>query len=499
MARLLLLLSAVWLPTLGLASEVTGRVLDADGVPVADAYVQARAGERREIRAQTRTDKTGAYRLEAPEGPVQLEAQKTGLYVVEAGGLAAPSITKTCPAEGECGEVDFVLGPAPVIEAWLVDEYGDPVSDATVTLSAPAPDRAQDATQTWGRIRGRAASDDRGYLRFWDVPPGEYELKLMDRNMGYPGRGISYSADPQRVSVAAGDRRAEVRMALRSGGASFTISGVVKGAPEPKEGEYVSISVRPKLKPGESSFWMTSRPLGKDGSFTVPGLKKGEYVLQLTRYTRAQTFNLPEQQLLAEISVESDVSDLEFTPQPKTGVEVTVDFGEAEPHHLWFQLVPIAGAGSVESLSVRGDQKASHGGLTAGEYRLVLFSNDSYLEQDYEFHVERGRMTPLDVRIGTEFASLTGTVQLAEGAERQSAAHFTVAVKGRRRRHKVQADDRGRFVIEKLAPGDYLIAAWAKPDVDVEDDAVWRDAAGEARELRLEPGFEVEIDLTAKP
>lgn len=498
MARLLLLLSAVWLPTLGLASEVTGRVLDADGAPVAAAYVQARAGERNQIRAQTQTDETGAYRLEVPEGPVKLEAKKTGWYVTEAGGLATASITKTCPAEGACGKVDFVLSPAPVVEAWLADEYGDPVASVSVSLSAPAPEGRQNPAQVWGRMRGRALSDDRGYLRFWDVPPGEYELKLMERGMG-PVRNSGYAADPQRIFLAPGDRRAEVRMGVRSGGASFAISGVIEGLPEAGEGERFGVSVRPKLKPGETSFWMTSRPLGEDGKFSVPGLKKGEYVLQLTRYKQGPGLVFPAQQLLGTVQVEGDVADLTLTPQPKTGVELTVDFGEEEPHHLWLQILPESGEGSLETLSVRGTGRAEHGGLAPGEYRLILYSNDSYLEEDYRFRVERGQMTPLTVRIGTEFARLAGRVRLAEGAERASAAHFTVAAKGRNLRRKVQADDQGRFVIEKLPPGEYVVAAWVAPDVDVDDDGVWADAAGEVRELRLEPGFEVEIDLTARP
>ena len=472
---------------------------DTDGAPVAEAYVHARAGERRQIRAQARTDADGRYVLEAPGGHLQFEAVKTGLYVVEAGGLAAPTISKTCPEEGVCGEVDFMLSAAPVVEAWLADEFGDPVSGLYVALSVPTPEGAQDVTQSFGRMRGRAMSDDRGYVRFWGIPPGEYELKLMDRNMGFPGRGSSYSADPKSVIVAPGDRRAEVRMGVRSGGASFTISGVIEGAPEAKEGEHLSVTVRPKLKPGESSFWMTSRPLEEGGRFSVSGLKKGEYVLQLTRYRRGEQFSLPEQELLTEVTLDSDISDLVVEPQPKTGVRLTVDFGEAEPHHLWLQILPIRGAGSIETLNVRGPEGAEQGALLPGEYRLAMYSNDSYLLEDYEFRVEHGQMTPLTVRIGTEFSSLTGTVLLAESETRQSAAHFTVAVKGRRMRSKVQADGQGRFVFEKLPPGNYVVAAWAAPDVDVAGDDVWRDAAGGARELRLEPGFEVEIDLTAQP
>jgi hypothetical protein len=88
---------------------------------------------------------------------------------------------------------------------------------------------------------------------------------------------------------------------------------------------------------------------------------------------------------------------------------------------------------------------------------------------------------------------------VAEGADRAGAAHFTVGVRGSWRRLKMQADEDGRFAFDKLAPGDYEVAAWSKPDVDVENDDIWAEAAGSASKVQIEPGFDVEINLTASP
>jgi hypothetical protein len=62
----------------------------------------------------------------------------------------------------------------------------------------------------------------------------------------------------------------------------------------------------------------------------------------------------------------------------------------------------------------------------------------------------------------------------------------------------MQADEDGRFVFDKLPPGDYEVAAWPKPDVDVENDDAWSNV-GSVNKVQLEAGFDVEVNLTAAP
>lgn len=494
MIRFLLFLSAVS-PLLLPASEVRGRVTDADGAPVSEAYVHARSGEQRQIRAQARTDEDGRYVLEAPEGPLQFESAKTGLYVVEAGGIASPTVSRTCPEEGACGELDFVLGAASAVDLWLADAYGDPVANIQVILTEPTPDREAGSRAAQWRPRAVVYSDDRGFARWWGVPPGSYEIQVRDRNMGYPARGPGFHADPRALVIAPGEAAVEVRIPLRSAGSVFTVSGFVKDLPEIGEGGGYMVSFRQKAEAGNRSTSRSMQPV-RVGRFTVPGLTSGGYVAQLVRFSRDGT--PPEVRLLGELEVDGDQKDLELTPRPKTGVAATFDFGEGERTNLRLQVIPVDGIGLTDGLQLeRPSNTAENTALPPGEYRLRLYSNDSYLAEDYVFRVQPGLMTPLSIRIGREFARLSGTVRLEEGDRRAEAAHFTLGVRGRGLRRKVQADDQGQFVFDRLPPGTYVAAAWAEPDVDVESDAAWREADS-SRELQLEPGFEVEVDLTVK-
>lgn len=499
MTRLLLFLSAasLLLPASIGASVVRGRVIDVDGAPVAEAYVQARAGERNQIRAQARTDMDGCYVLETPAGPLQLEAVKTGYYVVEAGGLTAPTISKTCPEQGYCGDVDFVLSPAAVVEAWLADAYGDAVANVQVILADPPPHSENGSREAQGKMRAIAYSDDLGFVRFWDIPPGTYEVQVRDRNMGYPARGPGFHTDPVEVVIAPGETSSEVRIPLRSAGSVFTISGVVKDLPEPGDSVGYMVILRRKATAGNRPTSRSMQSL-QDGRFTIPGMTTGDYVAQLVRFSRDGV--PPEIRLLGELRVDGDKKDLEMAIAPKTGVTATFDFGTGERTNLDLQIAPAEGAGLADGLRlVQPAETAENTALPSGEYRLRLYSNDSYLAEDYVFRVEPGQMTQLTVRIGTEFAGLSGTVRMEAADDKVKAAHFTVGIKGRGLVRKVQADDQGRFVFEKLPPGVYVASAWTEPDIDVQSDAAWRNAESSSRELRLEPGFDVEIDLTAKP
>jgi hypothetical protein len=73
-----------------------------------------------------------------------------------------------------------------------------------------------------------------------------------------------------------------------------------------------------------------------------------------------------------------------------------------------------------------------------------------------------------------------------------------VGVRGRNTR-SVQTDNQGGFLFERLIPGDYEIAAWDRPVVDVEDSEVWREAGDRVKKIGVEPGSEVDIDLTIAP
>ena len=78
--------------------------------------------------------------------------------------------------------------------------------------------------------------------------------------------------------------------------------------------------------------------------------------------------------------------------------------------------------------------------------------------------------------------------------------HARVALDGEAGKLSALADQRGRFVFERVIPGEYRICAWSDIPVDeVEDEIRWEQAGCANKIIPVEPGSQVEIDLRAAP
>src|SRR5690606_1024050 len=92
------------------------------------------------------TDAQGAYQLRGlPEGRVEFTVSQRGFFTLEAGGATASTLARACPGNGSCGEADFVLAKASVVEGYVTDPFGEPQSGVSVELTkageSPEPNR----------------------------------------------------------------------------------------------------------------------------------------------------------------------------------------------------------------------------------------------------------------------------------------------------------------------------------------------------------------------
>jgi len=277
---------------------IRGRVVRADtGEPL--RRVQVRVDEwtgDHSGPAAAMTDAEGRYELtELRAGRYQLKATRGG-YVEVAYGQRRP-FERGRPVElGEGAvlqNIDFALPRGAVVTGHVVDETGEAVAHASVSL---ARHRYIDGER---RLVAESASstDDRGQFRIFGVPPGDYviiaRLDLMDLGSKdrvryvptyYPGTPIVGEA--QRVTVGVGEELSGIVIALARA-TTASVRGVVRSSGNVSPGVFTVVVAREIGGPRADD--VATAVAAGDGSFAIGGLLPGTYMLE-ARGTSASAF-----------------------------------------------------------------------------------------------------------------------------------------------------------------------------------------------------------------
>jgi hypothetical protein len=121
-----------------------------------------------------------------------------------------------------------------------------------------------------------------------------------------------------------------------------------------------------------------------------------------------------------------------------------------------------------------------------------------------EITLNEGKVEQVKLVISGEFSHVSGRVKAAAEAGAQNAirkgAQFQVGLSGPSGFRTAQADQNGRFELDRIVPGEYRICAWSDSDAQaIYDEKTWAKAGAAVRKFEVEAGSEVEIDLTAVP
>jgi hypothetical protein len=277
-------------------STIRGRVFASDtGQPLRKAQVRliqmpdTQSGPTiiRDNKLAT-TDAQGVFEIkELRAGRYMLTASK-GSYVALQYGQARP----TEPGkpiqllDGQTLErVDFTLPRGAIITGRILDEYGEPLSDITIS-----PQRYQYIQgQRRLTIAGRGATtDDLGEFRIFGIPPGQYYLQATWRSTNpigpsegtrtgyaplfYPGTLDATQA--QRITVGVGTEMSNIVMTMRPIKTARIAGTALDSQGRPMRGMLLVMQTS-----GFMSIQMGS-PIGPDGTFTLNGLAPGEYTLR---------------------------------------------------------------------------------------------------------------------------------------------------------------------------------------------------------------------------
>lgn len=161
--------------------EIRGRVVDSAGEPVSDLEIKAAGAAQENAVAvdieslyQTKTERDGSFRLEAPAlGPLTIVIDSKPYAPI------VRSIDKN--QRGDLGE--FVLNPGLTIEGRLIDADGKPIPNRRVSIR-PAEDCRSDPDDpnAFAMIQNimnhrTALTNDRGEFVFSHMPTGEFEIE----------------------------------------------------------------------------------------------------------------------------------------------------------------------------------------------------------------------------------------------------------------------------------------------------------------------------------
>jgi protocatechuate 3,4-dioxygenase beta subunit len=305
---------------------ITGRVTDAEGRPVIEAYLTVEpADERRGGMAGYRfrpwqTDDRGVYRIFGlPAGTYKVSASLPSrdplskrTYHPDAAEAEQAKPVEVTPG-GEAKEIDIKIGQPSQgyeIAGRVTDEGGQPVPRVTLDYRFTPFDG--DRRRWTGSSVG---ADSRGEFRLSGLKPGVYTLLARDDY----SRNSAWYGEPLRVELHSGDATG-VEVKVRRGG---TVSGVVvvEGAPDAAlaarlSRHRIASFVRP-ADPQEQM--MMSRPsfsaIEAGGAFRLGGVAPGRVQISLASGERAEGVKL--------LRVERDGRDVTQGFDVGPGEEVT--------------------------------------------------------------------------------------------------------------------------------------------------------------------------------
>jgi hypothetical protein len=501
----------------GLAqSTLSGRVTAVAGsnrTSAAGAWVVASSGSPLRTVASTQTDAEGAYRLEGlPEGRVEFTVSQRGYFTWEAGGSASATLARACPALGSCGEADFVIARAGVVEGYATDPFGDPFPNADVLLtkkgaSAEANRRGPRA----GFNRSLNTTDDRGYFRFYGVMPGEYELEIRPARL----HGDIFFVDPVEVSVELGEPSPPLYIAMSVRAEPVHVGGAIDGL-NLEGGEVVRI-LAANVGGGRNRrpFAGVQVDTEAEGAPRFSGqLMPGEYVLTAEILEDGSRLG-GRAVTLGRYRIDGNATDLRLVARAGASFLGSIRFEDMEPRRTDLTLVPLDG-GSPDTVRFgrsgrfQGPFGRSNGGrfggnptfernaLLPGRYRLEANSTDYFITSQTEFSLSEGEAFRTEIVISGAFGEIRGVVR--PPSEDAGTGPFVVALRDESGKViALQSAVEGQYSFLKLLPGDYQICAWADASVDPRSDQAWKAASSTVRSFSISAGDRVEILLTAKP
>jgi len=270
------------------AAVVHGRVYDREtGRPIPHATVMAHVAGDGDLR-KTTADEQGRYELnDLPRGDCYLSASGIGYQMLRYGQLNPISNPKPIDLiPGRAVEnADFRLSRSGVIAGRVVDEFGEAMPNVMVSARRYRFRNGSRVLTDAGA--GPQFTDDLGRFRLYDLAPADYYVSASIRsratdaaNATRRGYTLTYApattdiGDARRVTIGVGTtiERMDVSMIPAT---VARVSGTVVMS----NGELAATGDVVAMEIAGSSLPSARAPISHDGTFALPPLPPGKYVL----------------------------------------------------------------------------------------------------------------------------------------------------------------------------------------------------------------------------
>lgn len=432
-------------------------------------------------------DGTGRWNVaDLPCGPMRLSASKPGF-------LPGPVTTTNAPAQ----DIRIELIPQAVVTGKVLDEAGDPVPNARVTvlLSLVVEGRRS-------FVQGSVANtNDLGEYRIASLPAGKIfvcssappdgpsfdsgDTTILGESC-YPGPVEGGSAGALSLSPG---REARVDFNLTRV-PTVHIRGKLTGLPE---GMGAAVTL---VRPGLISQSKVAT-MARDGSFEVRGVPPGWWTLSVDYWENGK-------RLLARMPLEAGASDIDnVVLHVDSGVTLTGTV-PALPKQVNVSLrgaERMLGAGAPQWDKTR--TTFTIGDAIPGSYMLSVNVPPPYYVKSAmlggrDMSVEAVPILqssgPVQVVIGDDGGSVQGQIQDADGDPAQG---WVMLWREGRAPIQMPATPEGRFKMAGLAPGDYTVYAWDDiQQVEYADPEWMRRNGGQGLAVTVMAGQTADVKLT---
>ena len=440
--------------------------------------------------AKTTTDREGQFQLtRIPAGRYQIAAFAPA-YFSETGGQVTWGGKNITLADGESvEEINIELKRGGVITGRITDANGRPLVQQFVTL-AKVEEKGRTESFYSGNYR-MMQTDDRGIYRIYGIPPGRYlvsvgvpinkgHVRMGNGNIYYPitfHPGVADESKATTIDVTPGSEATGVDIVTGRVEKAYTISGRVVDV---STGKPVANQVCGYGHVARYDNYITSMASGPQsddkGEFRIEGIVPGKYVALAIITEGSEFYAAPAP---FEITNE-DVGGIEIKVHRGASISGTVvieGLGDQEAASKLSELNLMASVPTElrifrhSGTKVNSDGSFRITGVQSGKARIainypqpkgvsILRVERDAVEQREGIEVAAGEsVSGVKVVMGYGAGIIRGQVKV-EGGDMPTFLQI-VAISRRAGegspsiQNYAQADARGRFVFEGLAPGEY--------------------------------------------